>query len=108
MKKIIPPTITAILLVIFGIVWFFALLVIMNGVMGPEGGVALTIYIVLAILAIVLSSVGSKFVVRLITSKMETTGTWIITVLVILGCSVLGSFAIVIGSFLAMMVAGIK
>lgn len=108
MKKIFPPTITAILLVIFGIVWFFALLVIMNGVMGPKAGVALTVYIVLAILVIVLSSVGNNFVIRLITSKMEKAGTSIITALIIMGCSVLGSFAIVIGSFLAMMVAGIK
>ena len=109
MKKIVAPTIiTAVLLILFGIVWFFALLVIMNGVMGPEAGVALTIYVILTILAIVLSSVGSRFVIQKITSKMETAGTWIVAALIIMGCSLLGSFAIVIGSLLAMMVAGIK
>ena len=108
MKNIITPTITAILLFVFGLVWTFFLLLAMNGVMESTATKALIIYGILAILTIVLFSAGSSFGARFITAKMKSTTPWIISTLFVVGCSILGSIGIAIGSLIAMLSTGIN
>jgi len=103
MKSAIPPIITSIFLLIFGIILFFVLLLVMNGYSESAAGRALIIYGVWAFVTIILFGIGSRYAARFASSKMNKARPWVINLLVIIICSLLGGLGIILGGFISIL-----
>ncbi len=108
MKNAVPSIITGILLLVFGVLFTFMILVLLNGFSETDGGKGLVAYGIWTLFMIVIFAGGSGLTARFIASKMENVKFWIIATGTVLACSIFGSIAISLGMFLAAMVAEIS
>ncbi len=108
MKNAVPSIITGILLLVFGVLFTFMILVLLNGFSETDGGRGLIAYAVWTLLMVLVFAGGSGLAARFIASKVESVKFWIIATGTVLACSIFGSIAIALGMFLAAMVAEIS
>lgn len=108
MKKATPSIITGVLLLIFGVLFTFMVLVLLDGFSESDGTNALIAYGIWTLLMVVIFAAGSGFAARFIATKMENVKFWIIATGMVLACSFIGSIAISLGSLIAAMVAEIS
>jgi len=103
MKNALPPIITAIFLLTFGIFLVFALLLVMNGYSESAAGRALIIYGIWTLFTIILFGIGSRYAARWTSVKMDKASPWIINLLVIIVCSIVGGLGIALGGFISIL-----
>ena len=106
MKTIVPSIITGVLLIVFGILWTFFLLVALNGFSESDSTRALIVYGVWTLFMVILFGAGSGFAARFIARKLENVKFWLIALGMIVACFLLGSIAIVLGMLPAVIAAG--
>ncbi len=107
MKMTLIAILAAILLLLFGLAWLFALLVIMNGVSEARATPILISYLVLLLLTVVGGGWAGGWGSRMLVTTWNW-NKWVSGLLTLLALGVSGIVILVIGSMVLMLAFGVR
>jgi hypothetical protein len=104
-KLILVSLVTAVIMIAFGVFWMFVWLVGTNGYSEAKGGTILTLNLLMVILSVIVSSVASGFLTKVLQAK---TGWSVFAVapLTIIAVIAVSVFVLFVGSLLIVGVVG--
>lgn len=105
MKPIVVSVITAMLVLILGVLWMFGLLLIMNGFPQSKANQVLIGYFILLGICVILAGIVSNWGVKKLL-MVTTWKIWIVTPITILGILIIAGVILFFGGIFVMVIVG--